>query len=130
MYISLRRTIVPLSLLLAVAAPARAAAGPDPDGCGADLRTELVERTESEDRVDFRFRVDIVAAPACAELSYDFLVEEMLPNRQTKTERKPRHVTLEEGRRSEIVEHSMSTDLELLGYAVRLVDCACAAEPS
>ena len=125
-----RRLARLLLLLLPFAVCAAASAAPDPAACGAELTAVLLERTESDERVEFRFRVDIVAAPGCSELSYDFMVEEMLPNKQTKTVRKPRSVALEEGKRSEVVEHSITHDLELLGYAVRLVECDCRDDSS
>jgi hypothetical protein len=120
----------PLLILLVLPwlAPARATS---PQGeCGAELSAELMDKREADGVVRFRFAVEIKADESCAELAYDFLVEEMLPNRQAKTIRKPRRVELQQGSLSEIVEHSMTSDLELLGFEVQLVDCDCAGETS
>ena len=98
--------------------------------CGAELAAEMLDRDEAEGQIRFRFEVRIEANATCSALTYDFMVEEMLPNKQTKTVRKPRQVVLDGGMQTEEIEHSITDDLELLGYAVRLVDCECAKSGS
>jgi hypothetical protein len=102
----------------------------EPETCGAELAAEMLERSEEHGEIHFRFEVEIAAKETCSALTYDFMVEEMLPNKQTKTVRKPRHVALRAGQGGEVVEHSITDDLELLGYAVRLVACECGAGDS
>ena len=117
--------------LLAVLCFAPALAAPEPEECGeAKLSVELLDQQEGDGQVRFRFEVKIEAGASCSALTYDFLVEEMLPNLQAKTVRQPRQVELKDGKLTEIVEHSMTTDLKLLGYDVDLVECDCGSKSS
>ncbi len=117
-------------LLLAVVclsiAPAQAV--PTENKCAAEVSIELASQEERDGMTLLRFTVELHAAADCSTLSYDLLIEEMLPNKQTKIVRLPREVELEGGSRSETVEHSMTTDLTMLGYDASLVACRCAHE--
>ena len=123
-----RAFMLPALLALLVLPPALSTSAQEE--CGVELSVELVDEQERENLIHFRFQVEIEANASCSALTYDFLLEEMLPNHQTKTIRKPRRVELEDGSLSEIVEHTMTSDLTLLGYEVQLVECDCPAEES
>jgi hypothetical protein len=94
-----------------------------PRECKPDFQVELENRTESDEVVRLDFRVDLTTAESCAEVGYDLIVEELLPNGQWKSYRLRRHVAARDGVASQVVEHTMSTDLKLLGHRVLLVEC-------
>ena len=94
--------------------------------CAAEVSVDLTSEEAKDGKILLRFDVELRASSDCSTLSYDLLIEELLPNKQTKIIRLPREVELENGARSETVEHSMTTDLKMLGYDANLVACECA----
>jgi len=121
------RIAIPLLALVCLSI-APGAAVPTDNECAAEVSVDLASQEENDGMILLRFAVELHAAAECSALSYDLLIEEMLPNKQTKIIRMPREVELEDGSRSETVEHSMTTDLKMLGYDVSLVACHCAQE--
>jgi len=117
-----------LLLFLVCLSIAPALALPSESECVAEVSVDLASQEERDGMTLLRFAVELHAAPECSTLSYDLLIEEMLPNKQTKIIRMPRQVELEDGSRSETVEHSMTTDLKMLGYEASLVACHCPHE--
>ena len=118
-----------ISLLASICASfVPAVAVPAEDACGAEVRVDLASQEEKDGVTLLRFDVELRAAAECSTLSYDLLIEEMLPNKQTKIIRIPREVELVDGSRSETIEHSMTTDLKMLGYEASPVACRCAGE--
>jgi hypothetical protein len=112
-----------VALCLAVAPAATADDEFPPRECKPDFEVELKSRTESDEVVRLEFRVDLTTAEPCADVGYDLIVEELLPNGQWKSYRLRRQVGARDGVASQVVEHKMSPDLKLLGHRVLLVEC-------
>lgn len=119
-----------LIILVAIVCCASFAALAMPRECAADPTVTLAGRTEEGDDVVLEFKVDFAAAEPCLAVAFDLVLELKLPNGQWKSIRIPGHAEIQDGASSQIVRHT-TTDLELLEYRVRIVDCsACAVDSS
>ena len=57
--------------------------------CDATVAARLESTEEGMQVTEYRFRVDVEVSNDCAHVEYDLIVEELLPNGQTKKVRKP-----------------------------------------
>ena len=126
---------LPILVLLAgcLAIPSVATAYEEfpPRECKPAFDVELERRSESEETVRLEFRVDLTTPESCADVGYDLIVEELLPNGQWKSYRLRREIQARGGAGSQLVEHTMSPELKLLGHRVLLVECRlCESEPT
>jgi hypothetical protein len=91
--------------------------------CEATVDAQLESTEEGSEVTEFQFRVDVRVDNDCAKVEYDLVIEELLPNGQTKKVRKPEFAKLNDGGFSALVEHRMSSDLELRDYRAKIVRC-------
>ena len=91
--------------------------------CDADIEVELVDRSETDETIRLEYEVDMTSDAACAEVRYDLVVNELLPNGQWKSFRRSRSAALRNRSFSETVVHTMASDLKLLGHRVVLASC-------
>ena len=115
---------LPLVILLVLGLLVAPAIGAE-DDCAAEVTGELVNQEKVDDLIHLQFEVDVTAPDGCSVITYDLVIEEMLPNRNrwTKNIRVPRRVEVDGGSLTERVEHTMTSDLEMLGWEVKLVSC-------
>ena len=93
------------------------------DGCEATANADLKYTQEGTDVDMYEFQVEVETGEDCAKITYDLIIDELLPNGQTKKIRKVRYVQLNEGSLSEVIEHRMSADFELRDYEAKIVSC-------
>jgi hypothetical protein len=89
--------------------------------CTAELEVELSHKDQNGALTHLQFSVNVRTTAECAKIHYDLIVEELLPNGQTKRVRLPRYVKLSDGSEDDIVEHE--TELTMQSYEVQLVSC-------
>jgi len=89
--------------------------------CAPELGVELQHKEQDGAVNHLQFAVSIRATEDCARIHYDLIIEELLPNGQTKRIRKPGFVKLNDGSEDELIEHE--TELKVLSYEVKLVGC-------
>ena len=119
----LATTFVSLGLLLlGAAAPAIADEGTEAPACAVQAKVELESKESSEGSVRLVFGVRLDAACECASVTYDLVLEELLPSKQWKAVRETRRIDLRGTTAEERVEHRMSADIELLGYSAKPVE--------
>lgn len=92
------------------------------DGCEAFVQATL-ETNEQGETTMLEFDVEVSTSEDCAKIEYDLVLNELLPNGQTKMERIPRLVTLSDGGYDEVVEHKISSALQLLSHEAKVVSC-------
>lgn len=109
-------------VLLLCAASAFAAEGEEPSTCAVQAKVELASREPSEGTVRLVFDVRLDAQCECASVTYDLVLEELLPNKQWKAVRETRRIDLRGSAAEERVEHRMAADIELLGYSAKPVE--------
>jgi len=105
------------ALVLGVWLVSPAAAGE----CTPELGVELQHQEQDGAVTHLQFAVNIRVSEDCARIHYDLLIEELLPNGQTKRIRKPGFVKLDDGSEVELIEHD--TELKVLSHEVKLVSC-------
>ncbi len=93
------------------------------EDCSADVSADLKYTQEGTDVTMYEFQVEVSTSEDCARIHYDLVIDEQLPNGQTKKVRKPRMVKLNDGSLSEVVEYRMSSELEMLGFEAKIVSC-------
>ena len=69
------------------------------------------------------FHCEVSTTENCAKIEYDLILDELLPNGQTKKERLPRLVDLSDGAYEEIVQHKIPASLQLSSYVAKIVSC-------
>jgi len=89
--------------------------------CTAELEVELSHKDEGATVSHLQFAVSVRVTEDCTKIHYDLIIEERLPNGQTKRIRKPRYLKISDGTETEIVEHE--TELQVLSYEAKLVSC-------
>ena len=99
------------------------------DECEAYVNASL-ETNEQGEVTHLQFSVEVSTSESCARIEYDLILEELLPNGQTKKERIPRFVKLNDGDLNEMVRHEMSSSLQLLNHEAKVVSCqTCSIMP-
>jgi hypothetical protein len=90
--------------------------------CTPELGVELQHEDQDGAVTHLKFAVNISVSVDCARIHYDLLIEELLPNGQTKRIRKPGFVKLNDGSEVQLIEHE--TELKVLSHEVKLVSCS------
>jgi len=111
-------------LLLALAVPAGSLA----DDCEASTEARLEETSPDGEIVRMTFWVGLTTPEDCAKILVDLIIEEQLPNGQTKKVRKPNLLTLQEGSLESHQRYEMPRTHELLSYESKIVSCTPCAE--
>ena len=91
-------------------------------GCEASVRATLDTDEEGELKT-LQFDVEVSTSESCANIEYDLILDELLPNGQTKSERLPRLVKLNDSGFTEIVRHQIPSSVELSSYEAKIVSC-------
>ena len=114
--------VLVLGLLAAPAALAQ-------EDCEAYVNASL-ETNEQGEVTHLQFSVEVSTSESCARIEYDLILEELLPNGQTKKERIPRFVKLNDGSLNEMVRHEMQSSLQLMNHEAKVVSCQkCSVMP-
>jgi hypothetical protein len=92
------------------------------EDCEAYVNASL-ETNEQGEVTHLQFSVEVSTSESCARIEYDLILEELLPNGQTKKERIPRFVKLNDGDLNEMVRHEISSSLQLLNHEAKVVSC-------
>ncbi|HXV75958.1 MAG TPA: hypothetical protein VD788_06510 [Candidatus Polarisedimenticolaceae bacterium] len=118
--------LMPLALGAALLAPMT---GAEDDACRAELAVTL-DREEVRDDVKLlHFTVTGACDRGCAAVTYDLVIQQVLPNLQWKSVRRTGRLEVRDGRGSDEVVHTMSRDLRLLGQDAVSVSCEpCAGQ--
>ena len=90
--------------------------------CDAFAQATL-ETSEQDQTTHLQFSVEISTSESCAKIEYDLVLDELLPNGQTKKERLPRFVKLNDGSLSEMVRHQIPSSFELRSSEAKIVSC-------
>jgi hypothetical protein len=90
--------------------------------CDAYAQATL-ETREQDQTTHLQFSVEVTTSESCAKIEYDLVLEILLPNQQTKKERLPRLVKLNDGSLTETVRHEMPSTFKLLGYEAKVLRC-------
>jgi hypothetical protein len=107
-------------------APAAILAG----DCDVDVSAQLEHKEKNMDTTRLEFRVEIESRSDCAKILYDLIIEEQLPNGQTKKIRKPTVQKLGNDSISSVHRHEMPASHDLVGYEAKVVSCEpCDATP-
>jgi len=117
-------------LIVAGALLCTAGARADED-CSAKVAAELASQEPSGKEVRLVFDVSLEASCDCSSVTYDLVLEELLPNKQWKAVRETRTVEVRGATGTDRVEHLMSTEIKLIGHSVKAVEsttCAGAEE--
>ena len=118
---SYRSTILVLAGLLLAGLLSTTGLAQDGD-CDAFAEATLDTSRQGE-VTKLQFSVEVSTSESCAQIEYDLILEELLPNGHTKKERIPRFVKLNDGWLTEIVDHEIPTSLELLNHEAKVVSC-------
>jgi hypothetical protein len=106
-------------LLLALAVPVGSIA----DDCSAEANARL-ERTDRDgDVTHLQFKVEVSTQADCGKILWDLVIEEQLPNGQTKRIRKPFVITLHDGSVESLVRHEMPGSHSMVSYEAKIVLC-------
>ena len=92
------------------------------EDCTAYVNATL-ERSEQGEITQLEFDVEVSTSENCARIEYDIILDELLPNGQTKKERIPRFVKLNDGGYDEVVEHKIASSIQLLSHEAKIVSC-------
>jgi len=99
------------------------------DDCDAEVSARLEHTEKGMNRTKLQFRVEISSRSDCAKILYDLIIEEQLPNGQTKKIRKPTVQTLSDGSVSSVQRHEMPASHDLVSYEAKIVSCQpCGAD--
>lgn len=89
-----------------------------------DAFAQATLETKEQDKVtELQFTVEVSSSESCAKIEYDLILDILLPNGQTKKERLPRSVKLDDGSLSEVVRHPIPSSFELRSYEAKVVSC-------
>ena len=91
--------------------------------CDAFAQATL-ETSEKDQTTHLQFSVELSTSESCAKIQYDLVLDVLLPNGQTKKERLPRFVKLNDGSLSEMVRHQIPSTFELRSYEAKVVSCS------
>ena len=91
--------------------------------CDASVEATLGTQEEGQNVVMLEFGVDVNVQTDCAHVEFDLIIEELMPNGQTKKIRIPRMVKLNDGSATMVVEHRMPSSHSLRSYEARIVQC-------
>ncbi len=91
--------------------------------CDASAEATLGTQEEGLNVVMLEFGVEVDVQNDCAHVEFDLVVEELMPNGQTKKIRIPRTVKLNDGSSTMVVEHRMPSSHSLQSYEARIVQC-------
>jgi hypothetical protein len=122
----LARNVRSVSVLLALAVGAAicgAAVASTGEGCGAEIDATLESRQDEGDGERLRFAIAVEAEASCAEVTYDLVLVELLPNQQWKSVRLSGRAEVQDGRGSARVEHVVAREIELIEHEARVVAC-------
>lgn len=98
-------------------------------GCEASVQATL-DTDEEGNLQTLSFHCEVSTTENCAKIEYDLILDELLPNGQTKKERLPRLVKLNDGAYEEIVKHQIPASVELSNYEAKIVSCVrCSIMP-
>ena len=101
------------------------------EGCSAKVAAELASQEPSGKEVRLVFDVSLEASCACSSVTYDLVLEELLPNKQWKAVRETRTVEVHGATGTDRVEHRMSSDIKLIGHSVKAVESTtCEPDPA
>lgn len=119
-------TVLFIALPALLGLPARAA---DERACTGEIQASLDREERDADKVRAHFVVEVRTEVACARVTYDLIVQELLPNLQWKSVRKTGRLETHKGTAKQKVEHVMGSGLRLLGHEAEIVSCVpCDAE--
>jgi len=90
--------------------------------CDAFAQATL-DTSEQGEIKHLQFTVEVSTSENCAKIEYDLVLDELLPNGQTKKERLPRFVKLNDGSLTEMVRHEIPASFELRSYEAKVVSC-------
>jgi hypothetical protein len=90
--------------------------------CDAFAQATL-ETSEKDQMTHLQFSVEVSTSESCAKIEYDLVLDVLLPNGQTKKERLPRFVKLNDGSLTETVRHQMPSSFKLRSYEAKVVSC-------
>ena len=91
--------------------------------CSANARAKLARENVENDFTDLQFDVEVSTGERCAKIVYDLIIEEQLPNGQSKRIRIPRVVKLDDGGLQEMVLHRLSSGHRMLEYEAKIHTC-------
>ena len=111
--------LVSCLLLLALAVPVASIA----DECSAEAEARLEHSNRDGDITHLQFKVDVSTQADCGKILWDLVIEEQLPNGQTKKIRKPFVITLHNGSVQSSVRHEMPGSHSLVSYEAKIVSC-------
>ena len=100
-----------------------------PPQCAAEITAELKSKGEVDDGIRLKFEINMTSKEACANVTYDLILVELLPNGQWKSIRKTHRLELQAGAATDLVEHVMASDLTLLEHEARVVECSPCKTP-
>ena len=112
-------TVVLCFLVLVLAVPAGSVA----DDCQADAEVRLEHTERGDDVTHFEFKVNVSTQADCGKILYDLVIEEQLPNGQTKKIRKPNLITLHNGSVESVIRHEMPGSHSMVSYEAKIVSC-------
>jgi hypothetical protein len=90
--------------------------------CDAYVNATL-ETSEQDNVTRLQFDVEVSTTESCARIEYDLILNEQLPNGQTKKERISRLVKLNDGSLDEVVRHEIASSTRLLDHEAKIVSC-------
>ena len=93
------------------------------DDCYADASARLEHTSHDGDVTHLQFKVEVSTQADCGKILYDLVIEEQLPNGQTKKIRKPNVITLHNDSIESLIRHQMPGSHELLSYEAKIVSC-------
>ena len=119
LFASRKASVVHCLLVLALAVPAGSMA----DDCSAEANARLEHTNRDGDITHLQFKVDVSTQANCGKILWDLVIEEQLPNGQTKKIRKPFLITLHDGSVQSSVRHEMPGSHSLVSYEAKIVSC-------
>jgi hypothetical protein len=111
--------LVSCLLLLALVVPFASIA----DDCSAEANARLEHTNRDGDVTHLQFKVDVSTQADCGKILWDLVIEEQLPNGQTKKIRKPFVITLHSGSVQSSVRHEMPGSHSMVSYEAKIVSC-------
>jgi len=111
-----------ISAICGVLLLASAAGFAQESNCDAFAQATL-ETNEQGQVTHLQFAVEVSTSESCAKIEYDLVLDELMPNGQTKKERLPRFVKLNDGDLNEVVRHEIPASFELRSYEAKVVSC-------
>jgi len=106
-------------LLLALLIPAASLA----DDCSAEAAARLEHTSHDGDVTHLQFKVEVSTRADCGKILFDLVIEEQLPNGQTKKIRKPNVITLHSDSVESLIRHKMPGSHSMVSYEAKIVSC-------